>query len=192
VTGIFPVCFSYWCLLNLAVSKVIALCDCCRLVCFSFFLNGKLFLSSYYILTFYFTALKCMLTALWKCSWYVQILLPLLKKKKKSADVVYLDFIEEFDSVSHSILLEKLAAHGLHMCTVLWVKNWLDVQTQRVTMNGLQWNRQLVISDIPQDSVLGSVLFSIYFSYLDESILCILSDFTDNTKSGRITDLLER
>ena len=41
-------------------------------------------------------------------------------------DIVYLDFSKAFDTVSHSILLEKLAAHGLDKCTLCWVKNWLD------------------------------------------------------------------
>ena len=31
----------------------------------------------------------------------------------KAVDVFYLDFIKAFDTVSHGILLEKLAAHGL-------------------------------------------------------------------------------
>ena len=31
----------------------------------------------------------------------------------KAVDVVYLDFSKDFDTVSHSILWEKLAAHGL-------------------------------------------------------------------------------
>jgi len=32
-------------------------------------------------------------------------------------DVVCLDFIKAFDTVSHSVLLEKLPAHGLDGCT---------------------------------------------------------------------------
>jgi len=41
----------------------------------------------------------------------------------KTVAVVYLDFSETFDTVSHSILLEKQAAHGLDGCTLHWVKN---------------------------------------------------------------------
>ena len=44
----------------------------------------------------------------------------------KAVDVVYMDFSKAFDTVSYSILLEKLAAHGLDKCTLHWVKKWLD------------------------------------------------------------------
>ncbi|PKU28520.1 rna-directed dna polymerase from mobile element jockey-like [Limosa lapponica baueri] len=43
----------------------------------------------------------------------------------KAVDVVYLDFSKAFDTVSHSILLEKLAAYGLDRSSLCWVKNWL-------------------------------------------------------------------
>jgi len=45
----------------------------------------------------------------------------------KAVDVVYLDCSKAFDTVSHSIVLEKLAAHGLDRCTLHWVKSWLNV-----------------------------------------------------------------
>jgi len=44
----------------------------------------------------------------------------------KVVDVVYLDFSKAFDTVPHSILLEKLAARGLDGCTLHWIKNWLN------------------------------------------------------------------
>ena len=46
-----------------------------------------------------------------------------LVDKGKAVDVVYLDFSKAFATVPHSILTEKLAAHGLDGCTLLWVKH---------------------------------------------------------------------
>ena len=44
----------------------------------------------------------------------------------KAVDVFYLDFSKALDTVSHSILLEKLVTHGLDTCTLHWVKaGWL-------------------------------------------------------------------
>jgi len=38
--------------------------------------------------------------------------------EEKAVDVVYMDFSKAFDTVPYSILLEKLAAHGLDECTL--------------------------------------------------------------------------
>ena len=50
---------------------------------------------------------------------------------------------------------------------------------------------RLVMSDIPQGSLLRPVLLNIFVSSMDSGIKCTLSKFADNTKLSGAVDMLE-
>ena len=67
---------------------------------------------------------------------------------------MYFDISKAFDTVSHSILLNKLWAIGITGVLWTWFKDYLSNRFQRVSINNHFSDLLPVVSGVPQGSIL--------------------------------------
>ena len=77
---------------------------------------------------------------------------------------ILLDLAKAFDTVNHTILLNKLEHYGVRGIPHLWVKNYLSNRKQYVHYKGVDSQMSDIICEVPQGSVLGPLLFLIYIN----------------------------
>ena len=76
--------------------------------------------------------------------------------------IVFIDFKKAFDSVAHPILLEKLQGLGISGNIWLLIKDYLHDRRMSTIVNGTSSDLCRVQFGIPQGSVLGPILFSVF------------------------------
>ena len=101
-------------------------------------------------------------------------------------DVLYLDLAKAFDSVDHTILLEKLRGYGVTGPVQCWCAGYLNDRTQRVVVDGVTSSCSSVTSGVPQGSILGPLLFVLFDLHVkNEPFL-----YADDTKLHQIINSL--
>ncbi len=107
--------------------------------------------------------------------------------KGLQTDVVFMDISKAFDTVDHSILLQKLQHFGFSGSLLLWFSNYLSGRFQRVIVHGSTSASLPITSGVPQGSLLGPFLFSIYINNLPNYVSTStgVGLFADDTKLYR-------
>lgn len=101
----------------------------------------------------------------------------------KSADVVHLDFSAAFDKVDHGILLHKIRQLGISGRLGVWLHSFLTGREQHVAVDGAVSAASMVVSGVPQGTVVGPLLFLIHINDINEYIqYSSVASFADDTR----------
>ncbi len=86
------------------------------------------------------------------------------KDKKNTLINVFLDLSKAFDTINHTILLEKLNYYGIDSIALKLMESYMTNRTQYVEIDEVKSDLLNLSTGVPQGSILGPLLFIIYIN----------------------------
>ena len=90
----------------------------------------------------------------------------------QEAVLVLLDLSSAFDTIDHETLLQRLATrYGISDTVLSWFTSYLSGSVQAVTICGTLSNVHPLRYGVPQGSVIGPILFTLYSTALQDIVM---------------------
>ena len=112
----------------------------------------------------------------------------------KMVGVIFVDLKKAFDLVDLDLLLCKLENCGFSESAVAWFKDYLCNRSQRVNVNGVLSKSRIISKGVPQGSILGPKLFSIFINDMPNvlqysKIVMYADDTSIYTEGDNLSDI---
>lgn len=91
--------------------------------------------------------------------------------RKQNCASIFIDLSKAFDSVDHQILKQRLVNIGLSEQATNWISNYLSDRSQKVKCDNQCSDDLPIIRGVPQGSILGPLLFTIYINDVGQNVI---------------------